>query len=135
MCCGLACTRKGLAPRTANLPEWRAHLLARLRRQLELSADPVLAELMAELSGYPAPSKDRVSKRDLDGDYASVIVPFQLITDDGILSFFSTTTVFGTPVDITLSELALECFYPTDRGTTETLLRLGAERGEAVPGL
>jgi transcriptional regulator with XRE-family HTH domain len=131
----LALNPKGLAPRTANLPEWRAHLMARLHRQLELSADPALRELMAELSQYPTPSEDRVAKRDVESDYASVIVPFQLITADGILSFFSTTTIFGTPVDITLSELALECFYPADRGTTEVLLRLGAARGQLVPGM
>jgi transcriptional regulator with XRE-family HTH domain len=119
---------KGVAPRIANLPEWRAHLLARLRRQIELTADPDLIELMQELSSYPAPNEDRVAKRELDGEHDSVVVPFQLITDTGILSFFSTTTVFGTPVDITLSELALECFYPTDQPTTETLLRLGEER-------
>ena len=130
----LALNPRGLAPRTANLPEWRAHLIARLRRQLELTADPDLRELMAELMSYPAPSEDRTAKRDLERDYASVIVPFQLITDTGILSFFSTTTIFGTPVDITLQELALECFYPADRVTTQFLLRLGAERGQLVPG-
>ena len=46
---------KGLAPRIANLAEWRAHLLARLRRQIDLSADPVLAALLTELRAYPAP--------------------------------------------------------------------------------
>jgi len=65
-----------------------------------------------------------------------VIVPFQLITEGGILSFFSTTTVFGTPVDVTLSELALECFYPADRATTDVLLRLGEARSrKAAEGI
>ena len=121
----LALHPKGLAPRTANLPEWRAHLLARLRRQNELTADPILGDLLAELADYPIPNEDRASNRDVANDYASVVVPFQLITDDGILSFFSTTTIFGTPVDITLSELALECFYPADRQTADALHRLG----------
>src|SRR5262249_2095529 len=110
---------KGLAPRTANLPEWRAHILARLRRQIELTADSALAELLRELSDYPMPSEDRVQKRDLDSELASVVVPFQLITANGILSMFSTTTLFGTPLDITVSELALECFYPADAKTAE----------------
>ena len=118
----------GLAPRTVNLAEWRAHLLARLRRQIELTADPVLIELMQELQDYPVPHQDRAAKPEPDGKEESVVVPFQLITDTGILSFFSTSTVFGTPVDITLSELALECFYPTDQATTEALFRLGDER-------
>ena len=124
----LALHPKGLAPRTANLPEWRAHILARLRRQIELTADPVLAELMRELSDYPKPSEDRVPKRDLESELASVVVPFQLITANGILSLFSTTTLFGTPLDITVSELALECFYPSNAETSRELLRLGAER-------
>ncbi|SDQ96468.1 transcriptional regulator, XRE family [Rhizobiales bacterium GAS191] len=125
---------KGIASRIANLPEWRAHLLARLRRQIELTADPDLAELMQELLDYPVPHEDRAAKREPDGEHGSVVVPFQLITENGILSFFSTTTVFGTPVDITLSELALECFYPTDQATTEALLRLGEERRRESSG-
>ncbi|MFI5013556.1 MAG: helix-turn-helix domain-containing protein [Hyphomicrobiales bacterium] len=123
---------EGLAPRTANLPEWRAHLLARLRHQIELTADPLLVELMRELSDYPAPSEDRAVQRDLDGEYASVVVPLQLITEAGILSFFSTTTVFGTPIDITLSELALECFYPADAATAEALRRVGKARKQGL---
>src|SRR6266511_3126136 len=67
----------GLAPRIANLPEWRAHLLARLRHQIDLTADSVLVELMRELSGYPTPSGARSSKPTADRDYAGVVVPFQ----------------------------------------------------------
>jgi transcriptional regulator with XRE-family HTH domain len=33
---------RGMAPRIVNLAEWRAHLLFRLRRQIEITADPVL---------------------------------------------------------------------------------------------
>jgi hypothetical protein len=51
-------------------------------------------------------------------------VPFRRITQAGVLAFFSTTTVFGTPVDITLSELAVEAFFPADQQTAETLRRL-----------
>ena len=109
----------GLAPRTANLTEWRAHLLERLRRQVEATADPILLALLTELRSYPAPVGPRVVRR--PGDDAGVIVPFELVTDAGILAFFSTTTIFGTPVDITLAELALECFYPADDLTAEIL--------------
>jgi len=117
---------KGMAPRIANLNEWRAHLLERLRRQIELTADPVLVELLAELGAYPAP-RDTGPRRPASAEYAGVVVPLQFVTDAGTLSFFSTTTVFGTPVDITLSELALECFYPADAATAEALRGL-AER-------
>jgi MmyB-like transcription regulator ligand binding domain len=44
---------EGLAPRIANLVEWRAHLLDRLRRQIAVTSDPVLADLLRELSTYP----------------------------------------------------------------------------------
>ena len=115
----------GLAPRIANLAERRAHLLARLRRQIEISADKVLVELLNELAALPAP----LSRRPIaltDHQLAGIVVPFRLVTDGGILSFISTTTVFGTPVDITLSELALEAFFPADAATAEALQRLAA---------
>ncbi|HEX3402433.1 MAG TPA: helix-turn-helix transcriptional regulator [Acetobacteraceae bacterium] len=109
----------GLAPRTENLAEWRAHLLSRLRHQIDVTGDPVLARLLRELRDYPAPAEDGV-----DVEPTAVVVPFKLITEAGVLAFFSTTTVFGTPVDITLSELALEAFYPADAATTEVLRRM-----------
>jgi transcriptional regulator with XRE-family HTH domain len=117
---------EGLAPAIANLPEWRAHLLARLRRQIEVSADPVLADLMAELSAYPAPFARTPARPSRETDYGSVVVPLQLTTPGGPLSFFSTTTVFGTPLDITLSELALESFYPADPAKADALRTLAA---------
>ena len=115
---------EGLAPRIANLQEWRTHLLARLRRQIEVSADPILVELMNELRSYPAASASGVGTPTTHQDYAGVIVPLRLVTNGGILSFFSTTAVFGTPIDITLSELALESFFPADAATVETLRSL-----------
>ncbi|HVO16371.1 MAG TPA: helix-turn-helix transcriptional regulator [Alphaproteobacteria bacterium] len=134
----LALHPKGLAPRTANFAEWRAHLLARLRHQIDVTADAVLIDLFKELRGYPAPpangsDTDGIAdappaRPDLDR-YAGVAVPFRYRTDAGVLSFFSTTTVFGTPVDVTLAELAIEAFYPADTTTTEALRALGAAAG------
>ena len=107
---------QGLAPRIVNLAEWRAHLLARVRQQIDLSADPELVDLVKELQAYPAP-------RSVPGRGGSrppgVVVPFQLRVGEDVLSFFSTTMVFGTPIDITLSELAVESFFPTDAETAE----------------
>jgi transcriptional regulator with XRE-family HTH domain len=114
---------KGLAPRIANLAEWRAHLLERLRRQIELSADAVLVDLLQELQAYPGGGSGRRTT-ETRSDLAGVVVPLQLRTDAATLSLFSTTTVFGTPLDITLSELALECFYPADAATAQVLQRL-----------
>jgi len=115
---------QGLAPRIANLREWRSHLLERLRRQIDVTADPVLTDLLQELCAYPAPTGNGPAK---DDDYAGVVVPLRLVTEAGTLAFFSTTTVFGTPVDITLSELALESFFPADAATAEILRRLAEE--------
>jgi transcriptional regulator with XRE-family HTH domain len=111
----------GLAPRIVNLPQWRAHLLARLRRQIEITADAGLTELLRELAAYPLPAHRRAGTPAADDAYAGVVVPLRLDTERGPLSFFSTTTVFGTPVDITLSELALETFFPADAATAEAL--------------
>jgi transcriptional regulator with XRE-family HTH domain len=105
---------RGLAPRIANLAEWRAHLLSRLRRQAELTADAGLAELLREAQAYP-----------VEGAFESaslaheVMVPFRIRVAEGVLSFFSATTVFGSPVDVTLAELAIESFYPADRSTEQ----------------
>lgn len=114
---------KGLAPRIANLAAWRAHLLERLRRDLEASGDKALAELLTELRGYPAPPG---AARAPANEFAGVAVPFQLTTGAGVLSFYSTTTVFGTPVDVTLSELTLETFFPADEATAAAVRAIAA---------
>lgn len=115
----------GLAPRIANPVEWRSHLLARLRRQVEVSADAMLTELLRELVSYPLPG-DAAPDPGSPPAYAGVVVPLRLVTPGGMLSFLSTTTVFGTPVEITLSELALESFFPADSATADALRALAA---------
>jgi len=116
---------KGLAPRIVNLEAWRTHLIERLRMQIDASADPVLAELERELSAYPG----RRGTRERDwSPAANVAVPLQLRMDDRILSFISTITIFGTPLDVTLSELAIESFFPADAETGAYLREL-AGRG------
>jgi len=107
----------GLALRTVNLIEWRAHLLERLHRQCEATADAQLIALHDELKRYPVPARSAPPPK--VGD--SVVVPFQLRLGGDVLSFISTTMVFGTPVDITLSELALETFFPADARTADKL--------------
>jgi transcriptional regulator with XRE-family HTH domain len=111
----------GLAPRIVNIREWRAHLFDRLRRQVELTADPALIALLHELRAYPQHTEAADEAPPVD--YGNVVVPFRLRTGDRELAFFSTTTVFGTPVDITLSELAIEAFFPADEATAATIRR------------
>jgi transcriptional regulator with XRE-family HTH domain len=113
----LSLHQRGLAPRIANLAEWRAHLLERLRRQITAAPDPVLDDVLQELIQYPAPA----AEPSVSVDYAGVLVPLRLRTGAGTLSFFSTTTVFGTPVEVTLSELAIEAFFPADQETLSIL--------------
>lgn len=113
---------QGLAPRIVNLSEWRTHLLERLRRQIDLTADPVLMSLLDEVRRFPA-GDGQTRRSSLARDYAGVVVPLELRTEAGVLAFFSTTTVFGTPLDITLSELAIESFFPADAATGEILRR------------
>lgn len=116
---------QGVAPRIENYHPWRAHLLERLRRQIAVSGDDVLVRLLAELSAYPAPA-EAGSPHSLHEDGTSIAVPFRLRTEAGVLSFISTITVFGTPVDVTLSELALESFFPADAHTAAALHTLRA---------
>jgi transcriptional regulator with XRE-family HTH domain len=112
----------GLGPRLANHAQWRSHVLSKVRHQFELSRDPVLGALWEELRGYPAPpAAPGVS--DEEGPFRGFAIPFQLRTQEGVLSFFTTTTLFGTPLEVTLSELSLECFYPADDSTAKALHR------------
>jgi transcriptional regulator with XRE-family HTH domain len=111
----------GLAPRIVNIIEWRSHLFERLRRQIDLTADPTLIDLLEELRSYPIAGTQKDEQPSVD--YAGVVVPFRLRAGDGELAFFSTTTVFGTPIDITLSELAIEAFFPADDATAAALRR------------
>jgi transcriptional regulator with XRE-family HTH domain len=108
----------GLAPRIANLAEYAAHVLERLHRQALLSGDPDLVALHAELSSYPgvgeAPAPTEPSAR--------LFVPLVLRVD-GVqeLKFFSTVATFGTALDVTVAELAIESFFPADEATALVL--------------
>lgn len=109
---------QGVAPRIVNLLGWREHLFERLRHQINVSADPVLVELLKELQAYPVP-EGADEHEHIPAN--AVAVPLQLRMPTGVLSFLSTTTVFGTPIDVTLSELALETFFPADDFTAQAV--------------
>lgn len=112
----------GLAPRIANLPQWRCHLLDQLKRQIHRTHDSVLEELLRELSAYPTPD-GRGSEGGLNAPATDeVALPIRLATPDGVLSFLTTVTVFGTAFEITLAEVTLETFYPADAATAAVLL-------------
>ncbi|AKR57174.1 XRE family transcriptional regulator [Devosia sp. H5989] len=105
---------EGLAGHIENLAEWKAHLLHRLRRQFAETADPALPELIAELNAYPAGPRRAI-------EAGAIAVPLRLRMPGATLSFLSTTMVFGTPLDVTVSELAIETFLPADEATAAAL--------------
>ena len=107
----------GMAPRIANLPEWRARLLARLSRQIEATGDARLVRLHAELASYPGGEGTRPPASD-------VVVPLRYRSEDGELAFLSITALVGTPMDITVAELAIESFYPADAPTAAALQKI-----------
>jgi hypothetical protein len=113
---------QGLAPQILNLRQWRTHLVERLRQQIAATADPVLASLLQELQSYPEPPQ--AGTLELQGEHLGVVMPFLFRTPAGVLNLISTTTVFGTPVDVTLQELALETFFPADAATAKLLRAL-----------
>jgi transcriptional regulator with XRE-family HTH domain len=111
---------RGLAPRIVNLGEWRQHLLDRLRRQFRICHDPALNALLRELSEYPF-DLGVLPKEAVDHLAHDIALPLRLRSPNGILSFLSTVTVFGTPVEVALSEVTLEAFYPADQATAQAL--------------
>jgi transcriptional regulator with XRE-family HTH domain len=108
----------GMAPRIANLAEWRAHILERLHRQVHTTRDPRLAELHAELAAYPGSVTERPELTD-------VAVPLRLRRGDQELAFFSMTAIVGAPLDVTVAEVAIESFYPADAETAAALHAIG----------
>ena len=109
----------GLAPRIVNLAEWSGHLLHRLRRQIAVSGDPVLLELHDELAGYPGVVAEERPRAETVA--ADLLLPLQVRHGAVELSLFGTVTTFGTPLDVTLAELAIEAFYPADAETAAVL--------------
>ena len=107
----------GLARLIVNFEEYAGHLVGRLRRQVEASGDPTLAGLLAEVLEYP-----RVSAASEGAPPPGAVLPMRLdVPGAGVLSFFSTMTVFGAPLDVTVSELAVETFFPADEATATAL--------------
>jgi transcriptional regulator with XRE-family HTH domain len=121
----------GMAPRIVNLGEWRAHLLGRLRRQVALTGDAGLAELLDELRAYPCDQPEPEVEVPGPGD---VVVPLRLRHGDQELSFLSIMASFGTPLDVTVAELAIESFFPADPATGAALRDLQTDQGQSVGG-
>lgn len=120
---------EGLAPRILNFRQWRSHILHRLSAQVETSGDTQLAALHDEIAGYPTPPGASPYRPFGQDRHAGIAIPLQLASDAGTLSFLSTTTVFGTAVDVLLSELVIESFFPADAETAAAMTRIAAQTG------
>lgn len=118
----------GLAPSIRNFEQWASHLVTRLDRQVLLSGDDDVAQLLEELRAYPG-VPTRATFPELEGA-EKVFVPLRLATPDGVtLTFFSTVTTFGTALDVTLAELSIESFFPADATTADALRRSSSVDG------
>ncbi len=118
-----------MAPRIVNLSEWRAHVITVLRQQIEARAEPGVQALLAEILAYPQVVAGAVA--DVADGPRRFATPLKIATNEGVLSFLNTTTVFGTPTDITLSELALEMLFPADPETIAIVSKLTADKSAA----
>jgi transcriptional regulator with XRE-family HTH domain len=112
----------GMAPRIANLGQWREHLLSQLQRRAERLEDARLRELHQELLGYPSPRETEHSRR---ASPDQVVLPLRYRHEGQVLSFFSISSAVNTALDVTVSELAIEAFYPADADTAQWLSRRG----------
>ena len=106
---------EGMAPRIVNLGEWRVHILEGLGRRAVVTGDPALFALHSELAAYPG--GEAAEPPDLA--VAEIATPLRIRAGDTELGFLSTLTRFGTAVDVTVSELSIESFFPIDDATAE----------------
>jgi transcriptional regulator with XRE-family HTH domain len=109
---------RGMAARIRNYAQWRGHLLQQMRRQLALTRSDRLRALYDEVEGYPPPDD---CGEELAPVTAAPALPLLLECDGRVLAFISVIATFNTPMDITVSELALETFLPADRETAAYL--------------
>ena len=113
---------KGFTPQIMNYSEWRLSVLSYLERQVEATADAMLLDLLRELRSYSKPASARDAPPTAETANSGISIPLRLMKQEGELSFISTVTVFGTPIDVTLSELAIESFFPADKQTEKILI-------------
>jgi transcriptional regulator with XRE-family HTH domain len=116
----------GMAPRILNLQEWRWHVVTVLRQQIHARPDAKIEALLDEVLSYAQHQKAAIEAVP-DGSQR-LAMPIKIATDFGVMSFLGTTTVFGTPTEVTLSELALEMWFPADVETSAAAARMMAEQ-------
>lgn len=126
----LALHPAGMGPRIVNYGAWRAHMMSVLRQQIDARGDSALQGLLAEVSAYPTPTNSEPVES--FGPAERLATPLRIATRLGAMSFLGTVTVFGTPNDVTLSELALEMLFPADDATARIAHAMVEEQERAV---
>ncbi|MET4050326.1 transcriptional regulator with XRE-family HTH domain [Rhodococcus sp. UYP5] len=122
----------GMAPHITNLGQWRAAVLAALLRSAHARADNEMLALHDELLAYPGDESD---SDQAVTDPGAIYVPLKLRVGDTDLSFLAIIATFGTALDITLSELAIESFFPADTVTSDYLRRFDQQDDGTQPAL
>ncbi|WP_410671613.1 hypothetical protein [Amycolatopsis sp. cmx-4-68] len=106
----------GVRRHVTNWPEVAEALVRRARREaIGGAADERAQRILDEVLGYPGvPS----SLRSLTAAAPVLpVVPIRYARDGRRFGYFSTVTTLGTPQDVTLQELRIECFFPMDDET------------------
>lgn len=111
---------RGLAGLLANPADVRAVLRTRISRQLAAAPDPELTALYEEFLAVDDDAPGSVV------DSADVVIPMVFRIDGRDVRLFSTITTFGTPLDITLDEIAVESYYPADAESAAYFTRAGS---------
>lgn len=119
----------GLGRRIRNIDQWTDHIIGRLRRQALITGDDEATALADELDGYAAVLG--AVRRPPNEGREDVALPMLLDSRKGPLRLISTIATFGTALDITLAELALEAFLPADAETAAILQAYATERAAA----
>lgn len=113
----------GLRPVLMNWEETAGDLIRHLHNQIAASpSDERARELLSEVLSYPG-VPPRWRAREI-GVPATPLLTTVFRKGDVQLTFFSTITTFGTPLDVTLEELHIECSFAADEATAAACRRL-----------
>jgi transcriptional regulator with XRE-family HTH domain len=108
-----------LRPMLVNWEETAQDLIRHLHDQIAASpSDDRARRLLDEVLDYPD-VPERLRTREI-GTPTTPLLTTIFRKGDVELRFFSTLTTFGTPHDVALEELRIECSFPADEATTTT---------------
>jgi transcriptional regulator with XRE-family HTH domain len=113
---------KALRPYIVNWEATAAAFIQWLHRDLLRTGDAETRKLLDELLSYPDVPK-QWQLLDLDASTAPFLA-IELKKGDVRFNFFTVLASLGTPYDITLHELRIECFFAADAATDAALRRL-----------